>query len=119
MLHQTDNYLPSTFVFHGVDTDTLCPEVSVRILTAESEYQTHCIDNLFNNQIQTPVIRECVKSCKDGIIEVIIDAKKITDSVIQRALQMVIQSLPQLDGKYGVVYFGPSLHFNTAWITKN
>ena len=119
MVHQTESWSIPVADYRSRDNIVHCTEMCIRILTAKSEYHTSDIDSFFTLQPEKPTVRECVKKCQDGSIEVIIDVPKITDSIIYLVLQMIAQALDKLGDSYGIVYFSPPLTFNDPWITKH
>ena len=79
-----------------VVTDTNFMEAAARIINHQ-DYSVH----------------ESVEVKSDGI-SVCINSESINEEAETKALNMVVEALRQLDGKHGVIYFGPPLHFSTT-----
>ena len=105
----------------------------VRIVTAKSECVKIASDLVFattnritNKLIQSVVdnsaiaVHESVAINADGEISVIMNADKIDDAAVWRALDMVAEAMDQLDGSAGVVNLSGPITFTSTeipWLT--
>lgn len=78
-------------------------------LTNETVYSE--MDRIF--AAKSIVVQEAVYYTEDGW-SVVVNAEAIDDTAVHRAIELVVDAVDKLDGRYGVIKFGQPMSFNKA-----
>lgn len=109
----------NNYKYREIGSQTPDSQVVIQLVTAKSEFDLMCNEWLWNNHVGVPIVRESVKIGENGHITVVVDVDSVDHVPISLLVHMLSQSVDELDGQPGTVYFSEPLNFSNITVTKH